>query len=400
MKRGRAKKGIVYISKRILPPSKHHDKPTTRYYVISEVDGQKRYHGGYSLHNAQEKKRQLLAQITQGTFGIEEIESPLFGDYYEKWLSRKRSELRPTTIRSYENSYEKYIGPYFDQMQLSEVTPEIVQKFVDSINTNGLTARYIRGIYGNFRSCMNTAADLEVIEKSPCTGRIMLPPVPRKKITYFGPSDVWKLANASQHPYKALFAVLAFTGMRVGECLGLRCKNVDFESGLIRVEHTWDSRGAGELREPKTKSSIRSVEMISVLGHLLRGYADELGDVNPEAFLFPAPKDPSRPRSYNTVVSAYKSIIKDLCLEYHNIHSLRHSFASIAISAGLNIITLSRNLGHSSPDVTLRVYAHEIEETVPQAMEKLDTLFRDSREGSGRDDDGNSDCAFANSPRI
>lgn len=380
MKRKKSKKGIVYISKRILPPSENHDKPVTRYYVISEVDGEKRYHGGYSLRNAQEKKRQLLAQIAQGTFGIEEKEFPLFKDYFEKWLSRKQIKLRPSTISSYQMTYEKYIGPFFDRMRLGEITPEVVQKFVDSISH--LTARYIRDIYGNFRSCMNTAEDLEIIPKSPCTGRISLPPVPPKKRRYYGPSDIWRIVNALENPYKAMFAILAFSGMRVGECLALKWKNISFESGLITVDHTWDSRGAGDLHPPKTESSIRSVEMINVLAELLHNYVDDLGEVNPEAFLFPAPKDPGRPRSYNTVSSAYTGIIKELCLEYHNIHSLRHSFSSTAISAGLNIVTLSRNLGHSTPDVTLRVYVHEIVETVPQAMEKLNTLFRDSREGA------------------
>jgi integrase len=264
-------------------------------------------------------------------------------------------------------------------MRLEDITPEVVQHFVDSMNH--LAPRYVRTIYGHFRSCINTAADLEIISRSPCTKRISLPRVPNERKKYFGPTDIWRIIEESNSPYKALFAILSFSGMRIGECLALKWKNVDFESGRIRIDQTWELRGIGGLDEPKTETSMRSVEMLDVLAEILQDFARGLGSINPEDFLFPAPKDPNRPRSYTGVLCANKSVIKKLGLDYHNIHSLRHSFASTAISAGLSIVTISRNLGHAHPDITLRVYAHEIEETVPRALEKVDALFREARKG-------------------
>ncbi|HEY5527024.1 MAG TPA: N-terminal phage integrase SAM-like domain-containing protein [Candidatus Anoxymicrobiaceae bacterium] len=179
-------KGIVYIEKRKLPPSKNYKEGRTRYYVISEVDGEKRSHGGYNTERAaKDKRRELLKQIAEGTFGKAEKQDLVFKDYYEDWWTRKKTELGSGTIIAYQNSYEGYIGPFFNDMKLRDITPEVVQQFVDSINN--LAPGYSRTIYGHFRSCINSAAYLEIMSKSPCTKGISLPPVPREIKKYFGP---------------------------------------------------------------------------------------------------------------------------------------------------------------------------------------------------------------------
>ena len=375
-------KGIVYIDQRKLPPSKNHKKGRTRYYVISEVDGKKRSHGGHNTERAaKDEKTELLKQIAAGTFGQVEKEDPLFKDYFEEWWSRKKTTLKSGTLIAYQNSFSNYTLPFFGTMKLGDITPEVVQQFVDTIKN--LSPGYVRTIYGHFRSCINSAADLEIIPRSPCTKGISLPPLPKIPKEYFGPSDIWKIVDGVENPHRTLYAILALSGIRIGECLALKWKNVDFKSGRITIDQTWELRGMGGLDDPKTETSIRNVEMVRVLSELLRDYRNELGKVDPEAFLFPAPKNPEVPRSYMGILHAYANTLKTLNLDYHNIHSLRHSFASAAIAAGLSIVTVSRSLGHASPAITLRVYAHEVEETVPRALERVNTLFRDANQGWG-----------------
>lgn len=376
-------KGIVYIDKRELPPSKKRKTKKNRYYVISEVDGKKRSHGGYDSNGAKEVKRNILKQIADGTFGQVEKADPCFEDYFEEWWSRQKTTLKPGTLIAYQNSFTNYTLPFFVKMKLGDITPEVVQEFIDSIKKKDLSPGYVRTIYGHFRSCINSAANLEIIPKSPCTRRISIPTVSGGSEEYFGPSDIWKIIDGARNPHKTLYAILALSGIRIGECLALRWKNVDFTYGRIQIEQTWELRGMGGLGDPKTETSIRNVEMVSVLSELLRDYQNEHGEINPEAFLFPAPKNPEVPRSYKGVLRAYASTLKTLNLDYHNMHSLRHSFASAAISAGLSIVTVSRSLGHASPAFTLRVYAHEVEETVPRALDIVDTLIREANQGWG-----------------
>lgn len=72
-------------------------------------------------------------------------------------------------------------------------------------------------------------------------------------------------------------------------------------------------------------------------------------------------------------------------MRHLEIHSLRHSFSSVMIASGVAIPTLSRNLGHASPETTMKVYAHEIEEMVGPSLQKVDEVFREARlTGAGR----------------
>ena len=370
-------RGSVYIEKKKLPPSKKHPKGRVRYYVVSEVNGIRKAHGGHDrLRDAQATKRRLDGQLADGTFGKPERENFMYEDYYKKWWVSKKHNLSYSAAQAYEASYRLYLVPFFKGKSIANITQRDVQDFVDSLKHS--SSGYVRTIYSHFRVLMNSAETLNDIDRTPCHG-IELPKKAHSRKKYLGPTDVWRLIEAGSQPYRTLFATLALSGIRIGECLGLKLKNIDFKAGKIRIEEAWDTK-EGALHEPKSKSSIRDVEMISCLSEILARYLKETGLEDPEAFVFPSPSKTNRPLSYVTINGVFHRILRKLGLAECNIHSLRHSFSSIMIAAGVSIPTISRNLGHSSPVITMQVYAHEITEMVGPALEKADELFKAARD--------------------
>ena len=370
-------RGSVYIEKRKLPPSKKHPKGRTRYYVFSEVNGDKTSHGGHDrFRDAQAAKRILDGQLADGTFGKPEKENPLYKNYYAEWWESKKKSLSDSAIRAYESSHRLYVLPFFKRKHVANITPKDVQAFVDSLDH--LSGEYARTIYAHFRACINTTRYRDIIDITPCR-KIILPRRSHKRKKYLGPTDVWKLIMGFIPPYPTLFAILALSGIRIGECLGLKVKSILFEAGKIRIEDTWDTN-MRSLHEPKSPASTRDVEMIDCLSEILADYLKETGKEDPEEFIFPSPSVKGQPLSYQTVNCVFHRTRERLGLLKCRIHSLRHSFSSIMLAAGVAIPTISRNLGHSGPEVTMKVYAHEIDEMVGPALEKADELFRAARD--------------------
>lgn len=371
-------RGSVYIEKRELPPSKKHPKGRVRYYVVSEVNDIRRAHGGHDrIRDAQATKRILDGQLADGTFGKPERGDSLYEDYHEKWWKSKKPSLTDSAIRTYESSSRLYEVPFFKGKNIAEITPGDVQDFVNSLNH--LSPGYIKTIYAHFRAFMNSVEALEDIDRTPCRRGIILPTKAHSRKKYLGPTDVWRLIEAGSQPYPTLFATLTLSGIRIGECLGLKVKSIDFQTGKIRIEEAWDTNGR-TLHEPKSKASIRDVEMIGCLSEILASYLKETGLEDPEDFIFPSPRKANQPLSYGSVIGVFHKIREKLGLPECRIHDLRHSFASIMIAAGVAIPTISRNLGHSSPVITMQVYAHEITEMVGPALEVADELFRAARD--------------------
>lgn len=372
-----SKKSSVYIETRPLRPSKKHPKGKNKYYVFSEVKGVKRSHGGYDTsRDAKAKKAVIISQIASDTFMKPQKKNPAYRDHFNLWIQGKKKSLSPSASYAYQSSHDLYILPFFRNRMIRDISRRDVQDFINSLGS--LSANYVRTIYAHLRVCLNAAVDDGIIDSSPCR-KIDLPKVPRVRKEYLGPTDAWSLIDSRNGTYNALFAILVLSGIRIGEALALKLKCIDFKEGKIRISETWDTR-ARILHQPKSAAAIRSVEMLSCLSEILDDFVRESGIQDPEAFLFPSPmRGKDQPLSYPTVNQEYRNAVGEQALPNHKIHSLRHSFASIMIAAGVSIPTISRNLGHSSPVITMHVYGHEIQEMVGPALDCADELFREAR---------------------
>src|SRR5450759_3692108 len=367
--------GYVHIDRRELVSNKNPDG-RIRYYVFATIDGVKKPHGAFDYwKDARARKRVLEGQIANGTYGQQERKLQLFSDYYQDWWQGKSLSLRPASQRAYSSSFEHYLLPYFGKLRIDDISPQNVQEFIGTLKR--LSPRYVRTIYSHLRVMLNTAVKRHDIAVTPCID-IDLPGIQRADLHYLEPSEVWLFIDSMGWPYKALYGILGLTGIRVGEALALRMKHVDLLRKEISVEEAWDIN-ARVFHEPKTKAGLRKVGILSPLAELLQQYFDHYPMKDRNSLLFPSPTKPGQPVSYNTIHGVFKRHLKKADLPKVTTHSLRHSFASAMLSVGVSVNTLARYLGHSSPDITYRIYAHEISENLENGLERASQLFGTER---------------------
>jgi integrase len=159
---------------------------------------------------------------------------------------------------------------------------------------------------------------------------------------------------------RPLFAFLAYTGLRIGEALGLTWADIDFDAELIRV-HRQLSRQRTH-RPLKTAAGRREVVLAPAVAKLLRERWLASPYKTREDFVFC--NTLGRGLDYRDVGEAFRGAVKRAGISAAgrlSLHSLRHAFASLLIAKGLNVVFVSRQLGHANPTVTLGTYAHLFE---------------------------------------
>ena len=189
------------------------------------------------------------------------------------------------------------------------------------------------------------------------------------------------LDHAGTH--RPLFEFLAYTGLRIGEALGLTWADVDYPAALIRVHRQLTRhRQHGPL---KTEAGRREVVLAPTLGKALREQWLASPHKRPTDFVFATPD--GRGLDYRDVGEAFRHAVNAAELQAPGkltLHSLRHGYAPLLIANGLNVVYVSRQLGHANPGITLEVYAHLFQRAdhAHTAREALETSLAATR-GAG-----------------
>lgn len=294
----------------------------------------------------------------------------LFGEFYNRWFNSKQ-DLKDSTKVSYEHTYRNYILPEFSNRYIDSITPLEVQEWVDKLVQNGLSPGTVSKCFRYFRTAMKQAEAWEMISKAP-TIKINLPRVPKEEFSFLETQQMLQAIQAARIPERYLFATLGMSGLRLGEALALRWKDVDFKGCCIKVNRAWSYHGG--FSEPKTPTSRRAVPLVDSLSNLLGELYHFAGRPDPEELLFSVngetPLDPSNVRR------RFDEALRLAELPEVTIHSLRHSYASLMLAKGASIKALQHALGHASATMTLNTYAHLIKEDIETATKKAELEYR------------------------
>jgi integrase len=183
--------------------------------------------------------------------------------------------------------------------------------------------------------------------------------------------------------YPLVLLALA-TGMRRGEMLALRWKDVDLDGGRLRVEQSLEQTKAGGLRfkSPKTKHGRRQITLATFVIAELRAHWKAQQEQRLKLGVGKAPDDAlvfgnwdGTPRSPNAVTKAWAQAVSTNKLPRVSLHALRHTHASQLIASGLDVLTVSRRLGHGSPMITLAVYSHLFSNSDDRAAAVVEAAF-------------------------
>jgi integrase len=179
--------------------------------------------------------------------------------------------------------------------------------------------------------------------------------------------------------------VALFTGMRLSEVLALRWNRVDLDGKVIEVREALEQTKAHgiQFKPPKSKTGRRDITLPDILVDVLREYRKATLELRMQLGAGRLPDDAllftdidGQPLPPNTISAMWHYFAEAIGLPDVTFHALRHTHASQLIDAGVDIVTISRRLGHAKPDITLRVYAHLFRKDDTKAAAAINATFR------------------------
>lgn len=347
------------------------------YSIKYSVAGRARWERvGASATAAKRLLSRRLSEIDEGRVAVER--AGLFSEFVERWRTDYlgAAQLKPSTLSAYRSVLERHLLPYFGTMKLDRITPALVQRFVAekiaerSARGRPYQPKTVKNSIRVLSKIFNTAIDWQMLVRSP-VARLRLPRVERKEMDFLRPTEVRLLLDAAASIDPELHAVLllaVLSGMRQGELFALQWGDIDWVRVSIQVRRAFSR---GQLLSPKTATSVREVRVGQAVLTTLREHQARC-DGRSE-FLFSTRTGAPLDRS-NLVKRGFEPALRLAGLRRIRFHDLRHTYASLMINEGANLKFVSRQLGHSSIQITLDRYSHLIPERHDDAIEHFERL--------------------------
>jgi integrase len=317
------------------------------------------------------------------------------------WLATVREEVAPKSHERYSEIIENFLIPALGNLSLVKLAPSDIQQAYNAWATGGrrdrkaggLSARTRRHIHRILRSALARAVEQQLLARNPADVLARhLPKVERREMVTLTAKQAAQLLNAikAKRIYWPVLIALA-TGMRRGEILALRWKNIDLDRGVTRiVESVEQTKASLRFKAPKTEKAravILPSFVVEELCRLKRQQAEELLALgvrqSGETLACGRPDgDPMPPRSLTHEFAKVAGRVNDV--PRVRFHDLRHSHATQLLSAGVHPKVAQERLGHSSISTTLDLYSHVSETMQEDAAAKLDTAFRSAINAAAR----------------
>ncbi len=342
-----------------------------------------------------------LVKLKAGANRGEYIESQKLNveEFLERWKNEwARSNLSAKTFESYSQLLTRHVAPRIGHRQIQKLNAADVMGLYSKLavegraqrsehsKPSGLSPRSISLIHRILHRAFGHAQRWGIIATNP----VALAEPPRaeeKEIEILTEDQVWLVLKALKgKPIYSLAVMGLGTGMRRGEMLALRWSDVDLgrNSGArVRVERSLEQTKAGlRFKSPKTRHGRRQIALPLSIVEELRTLRTEqaklrlslgLGKAGADALVFQ--KLEGLPLNPNSVSTEWRRMVKTLKLPKVSLHAWRHTHVSQLIASGMDVLTISRRIGHASPAVTLNVYGHLFASTDDRAAAVFDAAF-------------------------
>lgn len=356
--------------------------------------------GFKTKEEAQLAATSLLHELNQGTYSEET--DLTFHEFAYQWLDiyREAKEVKPSTIRVRNHEIRKLL-PYFSELKLRDITKKQYQDALNDLKDRGYSESTREGIHGTGRMIFRKALELELIKKDPTEFAYLKKD--KKTIEQLEEEEIPKylekeelalfLRTAKEQGLELdylMFLVLSYTGIRVGELVALKWKDVDFVNQTISITKTYYNPNNNtvqfQLVTPKTKKSRRKVVVDTIVLEALKEHKEkqeqikeQLGDAYfDQQFVFAkTERQPGYPIVLKMVQLRMARLLRLANLNTElTPHSLRHTHTSLLAEAGVALEQIMDRLGHSDDQITKNVYLHVTQEMKKEASQKFAQLMR------------------------
>ena len=302
-------------------------------------------------------------------------------EWMDQWLETyARPVIKLSTYTSYETYIRGHVKPEIGSLYINRLTTLDLQKFFNERaaegnlkGDGGLSPKTLRNLRNMLHLALEQAVRERILPYNPIDG-VRLPRDHKKEMRVLSLSEQNRLIWAAKAmPEPAAFGIIftLFTGVRIGELCGLRWENVSMEHKVFRICETrnrlpnHDARIASATsvitaRTAKTDSSLRTVYIMDELYQDLARYRMAQEEIR-------------KPRTYQDL---FKRCVRRAGIQDANFHALRHTFATRALEHSMDVVTLSRILGHANPSITLDKYGHTLEEHKKRSVNQMGDIYQ------------------------
>lgn len=371
---------------------------------------------GATEREVRRKLTETKYQLDNGTYC--DKDNITFANWMLKWLEiYAKPGIKPSTYTSYKTYINGHIAPYFHNTKLQDLQPDRLQQFLNYKSTNGRldgkeggnSAKTVLNIKNMIHAALKQACINGLINRN-IADLVKTPKQVKKEMRVLTTEEQSALIKAASNDRYGIPIILAlYTGMRVGEVLAIKNEDLhlDGDSPVIHVRSSMKreykdgitSKNAeyfGDNDEnktvlmrssPKTYTSIRDIplipEAVEILKKQLQYNKEDKFDAGiayaDYGFVFSNPL--GQPFDQRTYADNFERIVKSAGIEKTiqlgtndvsvGFHTLRHTFATRAVENGMDILVLSKILGHAQASTTLNKYGHVLEDHLRSSMEKI-----------------------------
>lgn len=343
-----------------------------KWTIFSSFNGKRRNKTVGNGRNALKKALKLCNEISKqlnspsirGNASKDDQSKPLFSTYSTTWLNESSGRWDDQTYERYEGLLRLHILPdeLFREKRLDEFNRSIIKRFLRNLlrrrssSTVGLAHIVLNGVFSE-------AVDDEIISTNPVNGtlRMVLPPVRKRRVREVKPfriveRDRFLETGRAILTFKEylMIKVMAHMGLRNGEVLAMRQKNIDFQDCKYEVKSSFKQM---EFRSPKMGKD----RFVEIPRYLLDDFKQHIAQLKRTDLLFHDPKEKGYwPFSQRKVQGMVRKVCKAAGMEIRRPHDLRHTYATILLQSGISPMFVQKQLGHSSIAITCDIYGHWI----------------------------------------
>ncbi|MCZ6609361.1 MAG: site-specific integrase [Alphaproteobacteria bacterium] len=333
--------------------------------------------------DAERELRAILSRMDRGVL-IEPTKITV-GEYLDEWLDKSAPRtVAPVSLQRYHSLSRNQIKPHLGTIPLQRLRPADIDGWLQNlIEAGNLSTRTIRHAHGVLRRALAHATAIEIIERN--VASIIKPPTLQKtEMAILTAGEISEtLARMKGHSLYPIIALAIGTGARRGEIAALRWVDINLDGAAMRIERSLEqTKGALRVKLPKTAAGRRTVSLPAFAVAALRDHRRQqlelrlqlgLGTLPPDFPVF-GNHEGDWPKPYS-ISDRWRDAVRNRKLPKVTFHGLRHSHASALIAAGLDVVTVSRRLGHASPALTLGTYSHLFKNNDAEAAAAIDAAL-------------------------
>ena len=292
------------------------------------------------------------------------------GDYLDEWLDSIRDTLRRRTWIRHEEVVRLHLKPSLGNTKLDRLSAPQVKSLYRSKLDRGLSPRTVQIIHATLHKALKQAVRWSLVPRN-VADSVDPPKAPKREIKPLDEGQVKMLLKAVEgEKLEALYVLAVTTGMRVGELLGIRWKDMDLQAGTLQVKRTVFN---GHIEAPKTLKGRRSIKLTQTAIRALQEH-QKVGE-----WVF-CTKVGTPLSVHNLHNRSWKPLLKKTGLPLDTrFHDLRHTCATLLLSKGVHPKIVQEMLGHSSITITLDTYSHVLPNMQEKAAEAMEDIFEDHK---------------------